>query len=139
MNTKINFAGIEMKNPVTVASGTFGYGREFNQFFDLGKFAGYKLPNCVKKCAEAVKTPLLHILWVISWPKLFGFVFDFWTDEGIEEDVGKHSYYQPVAGDVADVESEHVVLDEGHDATTDNKHHEDAWCLLGIFAKTLNA
>ena len=40
MNTKINFAGIEMKNPVTVASGTFGYGREFNQFFDLSKLGG---------------------------------------------------------------------------------------------------
>ena len=37
MNTKINFAGIEMKNPVTVASGTFGYGREYSEFFDLGK------------------------------------------------------------------------------------------------------
>ena len=37
MNTKINFAGIEMKNPVTVASGTFGYGRECADFFDLGK------------------------------------------------------------------------------------------------------
>lgn len=37
MNTKVNFAGIEMKNPVTVASGTFGYGREFSEFFDLGK------------------------------------------------------------------------------------------------------
>ena len=37
MNTKINFAGIEMKNPVTVASGTFGYGREFSEFFDLSK------------------------------------------------------------------------------------------------------
>ena len=37
MNTKINFAGIEMKNPVTVASGTFGYGREYAEFFDLGK------------------------------------------------------------------------------------------------------
>lgn len=40
MNTKINFAGIEMKNPVTVASGTFGYGREFNDFFDLSKLGG---------------------------------------------------------------------------------------------------
>ena len=37
MNTKVNFAGIEMKNPVTVASGTFGYGREYAEFFDLGK------------------------------------------------------------------------------------------------------
>lgn len=40
MNTKINLAGIEMKNPVTVASGTFGYGREFDQFFDLSKLGG---------------------------------------------------------------------------------------------------
>ena len=40
MNTKINFAGIEMKNPVTVASGTFGYGREMSQFFDLSELGG---------------------------------------------------------------------------------------------------
>ena len=37
MYTKINFAGIEMKNPVTVASGTFGYGREFQDFIDLNR------------------------------------------------------------------------------------------------------
>lgn len=37
MNTEINFAGIKLKNPVTVASGTFGYGREFSDFYDLGK------------------------------------------------------------------------------------------------------
>lgn len=40
MNTKINLAGIKMKNPVTVASGTFGYGREFSNFFDLSKLGG---------------------------------------------------------------------------------------------------
>ena len=37
MNLEINLAGIKMKNPVTVASGTFGYGREYSEFFDLGK------------------------------------------------------------------------------------------------------
>lgn len=37
MDTKINFAGIKMKNPVTVASGTFGYGREFQDFIDLNR------------------------------------------------------------------------------------------------------
>ena len=37
MNLEVNFAGIKMKNPVTVASGTFGYGREYSEFFDLGK------------------------------------------------------------------------------------------------------
>ena len=29
-----------MKNPVTVASGTFGYGREYSKFFDLSKLGG---------------------------------------------------------------------------------------------------
>lgn len=37
MNTQINFAGIQMKNPVTVASGTFGYGREMSEYIDLNK------------------------------------------------------------------------------------------------------
>ncbi len=40
MNTEVNLAGIKMKNPVTVASGTFGYGREFSNFFDLSKLGG---------------------------------------------------------------------------------------------------
>jgi len=35
MNTQVNLAGILMKNPVMTASGTFGYGREYSQFFDL--------------------------------------------------------------------------------------------------------
>lgn len=40
MNTSVNFAGIKMKNPVTVASGTFAYGEEFSEFFDLSKLGG---------------------------------------------------------------------------------------------------
>ena len=40
MNTEVNLAGIKMKNPVTVASGTFGYGREFSEFMDLNKLGG---------------------------------------------------------------------------------------------------
>ena len=37
MNTEIEFCGIKMKNPVTVASGTFGYGRGHNDFIDLNR------------------------------------------------------------------------------------------------------
>jgi len=37
MNTSINFAGIKMKNPVTVSSGTCGYGRELSEFFNLSE------------------------------------------------------------------------------------------------------
>ena len=37
MNTKVNIAGVEFKNPVTVASGTFGSGMEYGEFVDLNK------------------------------------------------------------------------------------------------------
>lgn len=37
MNMGINIAGVEWKNPVTVASGTFGSGAEFDEFVDLNK------------------------------------------------------------------------------------------------------
>lgn len=35
MNLKVNIAGVEWKNPVTVASGTFGSGVEFAEYVDL--------------------------------------------------------------------------------------------------------
>ena len=37
MNMSVNFCGIEMKNPVTTASGTFGSGMEYADFVDLSK------------------------------------------------------------------------------------------------------
>lgn len=37
MSLSVNFCGIEMKNPVTVASGTFGSGMEYSDFVDLSK------------------------------------------------------------------------------------------------------
>lgn len=37
MNMSVNIAGVEWKNPVTVASGTFGSGAEYSEFTDLNK------------------------------------------------------------------------------------------------------
>lgn len=37
MNTTVNIAGVEFKNPVMTASGTFGSGMEYSQFVDLNK------------------------------------------------------------------------------------------------------
>lgn len=37
MNMSVNIAGVEWKNPVTTASGTFGSGAEFSEFVDLNK------------------------------------------------------------------------------------------------------
>lgn len=57
MNTKINLAGIKMKNPVTVASGTFGYGREYNDFFDLSKLGGIITKGTSLKPRSGNKAP----------------------------------------------------------------------------------
>ena len=37
MDMRVNIAGVEWKNPVTVASGTFGSGEEFSDFVDINK------------------------------------------------------------------------------------------------------
>ena len=37
MNTKVNLAGVELKNPVMEGSGTFGSGAEYGEFVDLNK------------------------------------------------------------------------------------------------------
>ena len=37
MNTKVNLAGVELKNPVMEGSGTFGSGMEYGEFVDLNQ------------------------------------------------------------------------------------------------------
>ena len=36
-NTKVTLAGVELQNPVMTASGTFGSGIEYSEFYDLGR------------------------------------------------------------------------------------------------------
>lgn len=44
VDMSVTLAGMTMKNPVVVASGTFGFGREYGQFYDLSELGGI----CVK-------------------------------------------------------------------------------------------
>ena len=44
MRTSVNFAGVAFKNPVVTASGTFGFGREYGELYDLSALGGV----CVK-------------------------------------------------------------------------------------------
>ncbi|BAK46485.1 dihydroorotate dehydrogenase [Clostridium sp. SY8519] len=37
MNTKVSIAGVELKNPIMTASGTFGSGEEYSEFVDLNR------------------------------------------------------------------------------------------------------
>ncbi len=36
----VNICGVDFKNPVIAASGTFGFGQEYNEFFDVSKLGG---------------------------------------------------------------------------------------------------
>ena len=40
VDMSVTLAGVTLKNPVVVASGPFGFGREYSQFYDLGELGG---------------------------------------------------------------------------------------------------
>ena len=50
MNMKVNLAGVELKNPVMTASGTFGSGAEYSEFVDLNKL-GAVVTKGVAQCS----------------------------------------------------------------------------------------
>ena len=39
-NLSVNICGVQLKNPVIAASGTFGFGREFHELYDIGQLGG---------------------------------------------------------------------------------------------------
>lgn len=39
-NLKVNIAGVEFKNPIITASGTFGFGKEYSEFYPLSALGG---------------------------------------------------------------------------------------------------
>ena len=39
-NLSVNLCGIQFKNPVIAASGTYGFGREFHELYDIGQIGG---------------------------------------------------------------------------------------------------
>ncbi len=61
-NLSVNICGVPFKNPVIAASGTFGFGREFNELYDIGCLGGVstkgltnemRLGNPVPRIAES--------------------------------------------------------------------------------------
>ncbi len=60
-NLSVNICGVQLKNPVIPASGTFGFGREFNEIYDISILGGVstkgltpepRLGNPVPRIAE---------------------------------------------------------------------------------------
>ncbi len=61
-NLSVNLCGIILKNPVIAASGTYGFGREFHELYDIGQIGGVstkgltlepRLGNPVPRIAES--------------------------------------------------------------------------------------
>lgn len=52
-----DIAGIKLKNPVITASGTFGFGREYADFYDLSKLGGIAVKGLTLEPREGNKPP----------------------------------------------------------------------------------
>ncbi len=57
MNTKVNLAGVELKNPVMTASGTFGSGAEYGEFVDLNRLGAVDTKGVANVPWEGNPTP----------------------------------------------------------------------------------
>lgn len=57
MNTKIKIAGVEFKNPVMTASGTFGSGMEYSEFVDLNRLGAVVTKGVANVPWEGNPTP----------------------------------------------------------------------------------
>ena len=54
---KVNLCGIEIDNPVIPASGTFGYGYEFNDFYDINILGTFSFKGTTKDARFGNPTP----------------------------------------------------------------------------------
>ncbi|HBR04318.1 MAG TPA: dihydroorotate dehydrogenase [Lachnospiraceae bacterium] len=57
MNTSVNIAGVEWKNPVTTSSGTFGSGEEYSDFFDLSELGAVTTKGVARVAWPGNDTP----------------------------------------------------------------------------------
>ena len=55
MKTSVNLAGVELKNPVMTASGTFGSGAEYSEFVDL------------KELGAVVTKGVANVPWILPF------------------------------------------------------------------------
>ncbi len=57
VNTKVNLCGIELDNPVIPASGTFGYGYEFAELYDINELGSFSFKGTTKDPRFGNPTP----------------------------------------------------------------------------------
>ena len=59
VNTKVNLCGITLDNPVIPASGTFGYGYEFAELYDINTLGTFSFAEELPKMREVFHKPVM--------------------------------------------------------------------------------
>ena len=76
MNTRVNLAGVLLKNPIMTASGTFGSGQEYSEFVDLNKLGAVVTKRCCQctmagesdpSCGRSVRWNVKCYRFTESW------------------------------------------------------------------------
>ena len=57
VNTKVTLCGIEMDNPIIPASGTFGYGYEFAELYDINMLGTFSFKGTTREPRFGNPTP----------------------------------------------------------------------------------
>lgn len=57
VNTKVNLSGLELTNPIIPASGTFGYGYEFAELYDINILGSFSFKGTTKEPRFGNPTP----------------------------------------------------------------------------------
>jgi dihydroorotate dehydrogenase (NAD+) catalytic subunit len=57
---EVNIGGLELKNPVMVASGTFGYGDEFADYVDINKLGAVVTKTITKSRRQGTRPPRVY-------------------------------------------------------------------------------
>ena len=57
VDTRVTLSGIELENPVIPASGTFGYGREFAELYDINCLGTFSFKGTTREPRFGNPTP----------------------------------------------------------------------------------
>ncbi len=57
VDLSVNLAGMQMDNPIVPASGTFGYGQEYNEFYDINILGSFSFKGTTKDARFGNPTP----------------------------------------------------------------------------------
>ena len=59
VNMSVDFGGVKMQNPINTAAGTFGYGWQFQNFFDVSQL----VPSPPRVALPSPGPAILHPAW----------------------------------------------------------------------------